>query len=91
MTLRRPQVRTDYKWIDAAKYLNEFLGSIVTEVNSLITSFKKGNYEATTAPGVSNDITQGYKVGSDWLNTSTGKWYKCRDNSEGAAVWDILN
>ena len=46
------------------------------------------NYEATTNPSASDD---GYDIGSEWLNTSTGKWYKCRDNTDSAAVWDLLN
>lgn len=91
MTLRRPLVRSDYTWQNAAKYLNEFLGEVVREIELLATNSRKFNYTATTNPGTSNDITQGYKVGSEWLNTSTGKWYKCRDISEGAAVWDLLN
>lgn len=91
MTLRRPQVRPDYNWLSASKYLNEFLGSVVSEVNSLLTLSRKNNHEATGAPGISNDISEGYKIGSEWLIVSTGKWYKCRDSSEGAAVWDLLN
>lgn len=49
------------------------------------------NYNATTNPGVTDDIAAGYEIGSEWLNTSTGKWLKCRSNASGAAVWDLLN
>lgn len=45
------------------------------------------NFAATTPPGVGNDITQGYSVGSQWFNTSTGVRWFCRDASSGAAVW----
>lgn len=45
------------------------------------------NYAATTAPGASNDSTQGYQVGSEWFNTTTGQAYVCTDATAGAAVW----
>ena len=45
------------------------------------------NYAATTDPGVSNDISEGYTPGSDWLNTATNTAWKCIDSTEGAAVW----
>lgn len=38
-------------------------------------------------PGVSNDNTQGYSVGSKWLNSSTNVWWRCLNASTGAAVW----
>lgn len=47
------------------------------------------NYGATAAPTVSNDSTQGYEVGSQWVNTSTGTAYTCLDATAGAAVWVI--
>lgn len=47
------------------------------------------NYAATTNPGVSNDSTQGYSVGSQWINTATGTAYLCMSASAGAAVWAI--
>lgn len=46
------------------------------------------NFTATTNPGVSNDITQGYAPGSLWGNTSTNALYWCESNSVGAAVWN---
>jgi hypothetical protein len=45
-------------------------------------------YVATTDPGPTNDITQGYSVGSAGLNSTTGIVFICRDNTAGVAVWD---
>ncbi len=47
------------------------------------------NYGATTAPGVGNDISQGYSAGSVWINTATtpDTAYLCTDATTGAAVW----
>jgi hypothetical protein len=41
----------------------------------------------TTAPAVTNDASQGYEVGSQWINTTTGTVYVCVDVTIGAAVW----
>jgi hypothetical protein len=43
------------------------------------------------APGVSNDSTQGYSIGSLWFNSSNGTdWYICTSNAVGAAQWNIF-
>jgi hypothetical protein len=44
-------------------------------------------YDATVAPTVSNDNTQGYAVGSRWVDITADKGYECVDASTGAAVW----
>lgn len=51
--------------------------------------FQKDNYEGTTTPGVTDDETDGYSVGSVWINVSATphEAYRCVDASEGAAVW----
>lgn len=49
--------------------------------------YPKCNFEATTNPGTGNDNTQGYVVGSSWINTSTDEEFICCDASTGAAVW----
>ncbi len=47
----------------------------------------KSNLAASTAPGVGDDVNDGYYPGSTWLNQSTGKVYRCLTNSAGAATW----
>jgi hypothetical protein len=44
--------------------------------------------DATVAPGVSNDNTEGYHVGSIWVDVTADTAYICVDASTGAAVWD---
>jgi hypothetical protein len=51
----------------------------------------KSNLSATTNPTVSSDSTQGYQVGSEWVNTSTLTAFKCLDASVGAAVWTTIS
>lgn len=45
------------------------------------------NYDATTNPTASNDFSQGYRKGSDWLNVTTGQIFQCIVDTVGAAVW----
>jgi hypothetical protein len=47
----------------------------------------KNNYEATTDPTTSNDGTQGYGKGSEWLNTTDGGMFKCINSATGTAIW----
>ena len=51
--------------------------------------FQKDNYGATVAPDADNDVTEGYSVGSVWINTTATphEVYRCVDATEGAAVW----
>jgi hypothetical protein len=51
--------------------------------------FQKDNYGATTTPDADNDETEGYSVGSVWINTTATphEVYRCVDATEGAAVW----
>lgn len=45
------------------------------------------NTTAVTDPGVSNDSSQGYAVGSIWINTSASRVWMCQSAAVGAAVW----
>ena len=47
------------------------------------------NLAATTDPGVTNDSSQGYEVGSQWVNKTAGRSLVCMSNTAGAAVWSI--
>jgi len=47
----------------------------------------QNNYTATADPTVSNDGTQGYVLGSTWINTSTGDAFICANTATGAAIW----
>ena len=47
----------------------------------------QNKFNATTAPTVNNDTTEGYVVGSVWIDTTGDLAYTCVDNTDGAAVW----
>lgn len=47
-------------------------------------------YDATTAPGVGDDVADGYGPGSLWLNATSNIAYICESASAGAAVWNQL-
>jgi hypothetical protein len=51
----------------------------------------KDNYSSAVPPTVSNDSSQGYSVGSRWVDTLTHIAYYCASASVGAALWVKLN
>ncbi|MCC6953638.1 MAG: hypothetical protein IT290_05935, partial [Deltaproteobacteria bacterium] len=52
-----------------------------------VQAFTLNNFAATTDPGATNDSSQGYSVGSRWLNTSSNEEFICVVSSAAAAVW----
>lgn len=49
------------------------------------------NLTATAAPTSSDDLADGYSIGSLWINVSADTVYLCVDNAAGAAVWRQLD
>lgn len=47
----------------------------------------KCNFTATAAPGVGDDVDDGYAVGSMWIDVTGDAVYFCVDATAGAAVW----
>lgn len=43
--------------------------------------------ESSSDPGVSDDSTAGYEIGSQWINTTSDTFWVCMDATAGAAVW----
>lgn len=62
------------------------VGLLVMAGNSSPSSLKT-NLSATSDPTASNDGTQGYSVGSFWINTMDQGIFFCAFNGTGAAVW----
>lgn len=50
----------------------------------------QNSYEATSAPSVTNDSSEGFGVGSQWVDTTADEAYICVDASVGAAVWENI-
>jgi hypothetical protein len=65
----------------------DFTGREIPDCNYVEARAKLGKFDATAAPGTGNDNTQGYSVGSDWIDVTNDDAYKCLDASTGAAVW----
>ena len=49
--------------------------------------FPKNNLNELIAPGVGNDNTQGYSIGSVWFNQTTNIAYRATGVGTGAATW----
>jgi len=44
----------------------------------------------TVAPTVNDDITSGYIVSDIWIDETGNNVYVCADNTDGAAVWNLV-
>jgi hypothetical protein len=51
---------------------------------------RNNNFQATSSPTTSNDNTQGYTIGSIWINTTTNRTYICNSAITSTANWQIL-
>jgi len=49
------------------------------------------NTSASTNPTTTNDVTQGYVVGSLWFNTTANTAFWCESNTASAAVWNSFS
>ena len=59
----------------------------VTDKRNLIIKTPRIKFDATTAPTVDDDITEGYSVTSQWFDVNNQRAYLCFDNAVGEAVW----
>jgi len=58
-------------------------------VGTVATNVRKCNYSAVAEPTISDDSSEGYAVGSEWIYDE--RIWKCVDATEGAAVWKELD
>ncbi len=73
-----------------AVVFNEYSGGgPIEQINAVLGSTAIGNMIFNRTPLVTDDVTQGYIVGSRVFDATPGilRWYKCRDNTAGAAKW----
>jgi len=51
-------------------------------------AYHQNNFTAVADPGVNDDSSAGYSIGSKWLNTVTTEVFLCLDANVGAAHWE---
>lgn len=56
-------------------------------VTGATTDYVKCNFSATAYPTPDNDTTEGYEIGSQWVNGTDGTLWICYDASTGVALW----
>ncbi len=55
--------------------------------SGIATKLPKSVLDASTDPNADDDSSEGYEVGSRWVNATSGEEFVCFDNTNGAAVW----
>lgn len=61
----------------------------LAQVATYLRGNNGNNTTATTDPGAGNDNTQGYFVGSLWVNTTSGRVWIAQAVATGAAAWAL--
>jgi hypothetical protein len=67
------------------------VNTVATNIASVINAannIPKASLNASVAPTVNNDNTQGYSAGSIWCDTTHNLAYLCTNAATGAAVWN---
>jgi hypothetical protein len=69
--------------------------SLTTSISGFLPALNGGvngrnNNTATTDPQATDDFSNGYSVGSLWLNTTTDRAHICTDSSTSAAQWSEI-
>jgi hypothetical protein len=59
----------------------------VAQAIAVFSSGLLNKYDGVADPLGTNDINDGYSVGSIWMNQNTNEVFRCIDNSAGTAVW----
>jgi len=65
-------------------------GHVHRNATTGLQELKKSNLIATTDPTVGDDTDDGYAVGSQWINVSSGSVFTCTNAAAGAANWTLL-
>lgn len=78
--------------LQKANNLSDLTNTAAARTNLGLTGLAnaKSNLTATTNPTTGSDTTQGYSVGSTWVNTSTQSIFVCASAATGAAVWSQI-
>lgn len=68
-------------------------GNPITPAFGLLSSLGRIGYQSSSNPTANNDgvdtaaIGRIFRIGDEWINTTTDVTYKCVDNTTGAAIW----
>ncbi len=81
------QKLTQYNGIDIVTPtpLDEGGGALNNNFKALSTHFDTG------VPGSTNDLTEGFRVGSRWYDDSTSEEWICTDDTQDNALWERIS
>jgi hypothetical protein len=87
LPLAAPPARHEFNFSDSPE-MGVTPADLVAAINQYLIP---GNANASVDPTSNNDSTQGYQIGSMWLNSITGRVFIARNVSVAAAIWVALS
>lgn len=76
------------RWLPSGNNQQGFLSASLPDGDLYVS---QNNLTAVTSPTPASDNTQGYSVGSIWLEPTNNRAWICKDNSTGAAEWLLIS
>lgn len=67
--------------------LQSDVSTLQSDVSALQVATPQVNFSAVANPSITNDITEGYQIGSRWINISNNSVWTAVDVTTGAAIW----
>jgi hypothetical protein len=59
----------------------------VAQAIAILAAGIQNKYNGTVNPTTTNDDTEGYSIGSVWINTTSDEAFRCVDNTTNLAIW----
>lgn len=70
-----------------SKTINIYNGVSWVDITNISAAYPANNLTSTTDPLISDNLSNGYRVGSKWINTLTNSVFLCTNATTSTATW----